>query len=459
MTAGPGEKRAGLVVVFHPFEAGAQESGDILASASQLLARAGIPVMVVPSPVHDADGAREAAALLEQARIDVLVVRLATWTDDTVLLDMVDVIDVPVITWAHRDIDAGSLCGAQQFNMVLRELGKASHVVIGTGAAAASKIRDIFLATSPRPGPAEYTLPDDLARVSRDLRRLRVGIIGARTQGMMEVAFDEFSIKEILGPMVFSLPVRFIEDEAGKLDAKVVDGAIHAFTRQHPDVTVGIEPGEMRAAFRFHLALERVARSRGLGAVTIECYPRDMGKACISFSLLSDAGIACACEGDVHAAILAWIMQRLSAAPINHVDLLDIDEDAGTVAGGHCGACSLSLAAPSPPPRVVPARLAGTGACIPFTGKAGAVTMANLVGRKGTYRAMIVGGTAIDTHVSFPGATITIRLDASLQAFLDTIEREGMGHHWIVACGRCEEPLAAVLASRGVRVVRHHHQG
>jgi L-arabinose isomerase len=190
--------------------------------------------------------------------------------------------------------------------------------------------------------------------------------------------------------------------------------------------------------------MKQLVQEYDLGAITIDCYPRYMGRTCVGFSLLADDGITCACEADVHVAILAWIIQRLSGKPTNHIDTLDVDIAQNTVVGGHCGACSLQLASPGTA-IVGPVRLSNDGACVMFPCRGGPVTMVNLVGRTGSFRAWIITGMAIETKLVFPGNPIMIKLDLPVSEFLSIADKKGFGHHWLVGYGTSYVPVLLKL--------------
>jgi hypothetical protein len=67
--------------------------------------------------------------------------------------------------------------------------------------------------------------------------------------------------------------------------------------------------------------------------------------------------------------------------------------------------------------------------------------MANLVGRKGTYRLSIIEAEALQTEMVFPGNPIKLKLSLSINAFLDKVEKFGIGHHWIIVYGNYIEEL------------------
>jgi hypothetical protein len=70
-----------------------------------------------------------------------------------------------------------------------------------------------------------------------------------------------------------------------------------------------------------------------------------------------------------------------------------------------------------------------------FPSKQGKITMANLVGKKGTYRMSVLEGEAVPTELVFPVNPIKINLPLSINDFLDIMEKFGIGYHWFIAYG------------------------
>jgi hypothetical protein len=424
----------GFVVFFNPHEAGAANAETVHKESLAFLKAASFSVVPVPVMVHDLPSARQAGAFLKEARVSIIIIHLATWTGDDLLVEMLSWFskDPFIINWALRDMNSGSLCGCQQFNMVQRKLEYCSDFVLGREAASQEKMTRIINRWKPN---AKYVASDirfseneTENAVCEALRHLRVGIFGSRTQGMMEVAFDEFGINDMLGPSIHAIPVAEIKDRAVNVSLENVNHAVTSFREKFASIEITASSEAIEESIRIYVAMKQIIEEKCLDTITIDCYPAFMGKACLGFSMLADEGIACACEGDVHSAILAWLVQRLSGQPTNHIDTLDVDSERNTLTGGHCGSCSLQLARPGSAV-IAPVRLANEGVCVMFPVKEGPVTIVNLTGRDSYYQASILTGTSIEAGLVFPGNPVTIKLDAPVDKFLDMVAQHGLGHH------------------------------
>ncbi len=74
-----------------------------------------------------------------------------------------------------------------------------------------------------------------------------------------------------------------------------------------------------------------------LKGICIKCYPRYMGKVCLGYSLLSEEGIVCGCEGDVNNTVAMRLLYELTGTPVHNTDLLYTDRDKNTILFSHCG--------------------------------------------------------------------------------------------------------------------------
>lgn len=149
--------------------------------------------------------------------------------------------------------------------------------------------------------------------------------------------------------------------------------------------------------------LEKVGLEYGLEGFCVKCYPGYMGKICLGYSLLSEEGIVCGCEGDVNNTVSMKILYELTGQPIHNTDLLYLDQELNTILFSHCGSGGFSIADKNENIHLGAVRLANSGVCALFPAKPGRVTLANLIGRKGTFRMSVMTGDAITSGMEFPG--------------------------------------------------------
>ncbi|MBD3254364.1 MAG: hypothetical protein GF383_04685 [Candidatus Lokiarchaeota archaeon] len=416
--------KVGFCVVYHPFEENAEKAPFICEKSFSLLKSIeNIEVIEAKELIKDLKSSLSTAEYFWENRVDLICVKLATWSSDNLVLEMNSHCNVPFIFWSYSHMHAGSMCGAQQFNMVFKELGKECIFVYRDDQSALDKI-------------INYSY---CVYIKNKLRLARFLKIGARTQGMSEVACDEFSVKEVFGSSIYTIGFEDIEHKRLQIGEKHVKGKWSEIKNSIKNISISEEDGLI--ALRYYLALKDLIGAEQISGITVECYPNHMGKYCLSFSLLADKGIPGACEGDVNALILMFILMHLSRGPVHNIDPLYLYEEDDSIIGSHCGSGSFQLAISLNDIELANVRLANEGTCVLFPSKPGKVTMANLVGRKETYRMGIISGEAIKTELIFPGNPIRVKLPIPIGEYLDIVEAHGLGHHWIIAYGDYNDPL------------------
>ena len=128
-----------------PTEVGFDEAPALLNITAATLQAQGINCTNVNIVMHDLETVKQAAAALKQVDMDVLLICIATWSEDHHLLDLLSYIDKPVILRAFPARDTGSLCCAHQIGAVFTDIGKGYEFVYGDpdNVACALKTKDI----------------------------------------------------------------------------------------------------------------------------------------------------------------------------------------------------------------------------------------------------------------------------------------------------------------------------
>ncbi|MHA1436104.1 MAG: hypothetical protein ACTSPD_00880 [Promethearchaeota archaeon] len=416
--------KLGFCVIYHPFEENANKALEIFEESNKILnSLSDVEVIKANNLITDVSSAILVGKQFKKEEVDVICVKLATWSSDNPILDMSAEFDVPFIFWTYPHIHAGSLCGGQQFNMVFKELKKECIFVYKDDEKALKKIK----------------MYAECIALRNKLKTIKLCRIGNRTQGMSEVICDEFSVKEVIGPRIYTIGFDEFKEIVNRIDnhkALLIWQKIKAKVNK-----ISVSDSDGILSVNNYLALKKLIKKRQISGFTIECYPRNMGEACLGFSLLADEGIPGACEGDINSLVLMYILTNLSRQPVHNIDILFLYEDDNSILGSHCGCGSFNLAISLKSIELAHVRLANKGLCVLFPSKSGKVTLANLVGRKGTYRMGVIRGEAIETTMVFPGNPIRIKIPISIDKFLKNIEKNGLGHHWIVAYGHYVKEL------------------
>ena len=419
----------------HPFEVGYDNAENLLATTVKTLEKEGISCFDSGVVMHDLATVEKAAENLKKEDFDVLLVCIATWSEDHHLLDLLSYVDKPVVLRAYPAFDTGSLCCAHQIGAVFTDIGKKYEFVYGEADDSKMAIKVKNIAT-----------PYALERV---MGRARVGAIGGRVKGMTEIAYDEFSIKEKLGARVVNLDEKEMTEKVAAITDEEAKAVLLAKKPCLAGCRVTATEADLLESVKYYMALKALAEEYSLSALSVKCYTTYMGKVCLGYSLLAEEGIVGSCEGDVTNALTMQMMYELSGRPINNTDLLYLDEKKNTILFAHCGSSGFSIAGGEI--ELAPVRLAETGVCCKFVQAPGKVTAVNICGHGDTFRLSYMVGDAIPCGMEFPGNPVVIRFEKSVEDINEEIMANGIGHHWMVAYGDFSEELERFCKIRNIR--------
>ena len=427
-----------LVGLAGEFEVGFAQTPALLEKAAVNLKGKGYEIIKADDVMYSGKTVEKTAECLKGHDFDLICVCVGTWSEDHHLLDLMDYFDKPVVLWAFPAVDTGSLCGVQQICCVLKELGK--RYFYAYGEADDGKVSD------------EIGVFARAVSLVNKLKHVKIGTIGGRIKGMTEIAFDEFEIKDKTGVRISNLD----EDDLMAEYAKVPENAAGAYWEDLKSRVGRVTSTDAHGveAVKYYMAMRKLIDDNGLEGMCIKCYPRFMGKICLGYSLLSEEGIVCGCEGDVNNTVSMKILYELTGKPTHNTDLLYTDTDRNTILFSHCGSGGFSIADKKQNIHLGAVRLADSGVCALFPAKPGRVTLINLVGRKGTYRMSILVGDAVECGMEFPGNPLKVRFERDILEINKQIALEGIGHHWIGGYGDVSRELEYFCDMKGIRLIK-----
>jgi L-fucose isomerase-like protein len=427
----------GFAAMAGEFEVGFKEAGDLYRKSVEQFVLPDFDIVRSEEVIFDNASVKKAARIFKEHDIDILCVCVGTWSEDHHLLDLLEYCERPVILWAYPAIDTGSLCGVQQICCVLKELGKPYFYVYGDpeNKAVLNKIKVIVRAVT---------------AVNR-LRFVKIGTIGGRVRGMTETAYDEFEIKRKTGARIVNISVIELMSGYENSDKTEAQRKWKEIKNSVSHVTCEDEQGSQ--SVRYYLSMKSLINKYELEGLTVNCYPDLMGKICLGYSLLSEEGIVCGCEGDVNNTVTMKILFDITGMPVHNTDLLYPDQGLNTILFSHCGSSGFSTAGKKEEICLAPVRLCDTGVCALFPAKKGKVTLVNLVGRSGTYRMSVMTGEAIECGMEFPGNPFKVKFDNDVNEINRKIASEGIGHHWIGCYGDVSGELEIFCDLKGIRYI------
>ena len=431
------KSKVGFFMLCHPLEEGREEAPELFQRALLKLKKLNLDVVAADEVVENENSAHRAAEKFKKENIDIICVVEGTWSSDYLVLDILEEVDVPIITWGLPGIRKGSLCGIQQLDCVLTELKKPYKFVYGS-------------VDEEEP----YRIIESYAKAAflkRVLRRAQLGLVGYRIKGMTEVTFDELELKSLLGPRIVHFGLNNLEDEINKVSNKEAERIWEEVKRKVGKINVNNEEG--LNSVKAYLALKKWVKGESLLGLAVECYPDWMGRVCLAYSLLGEEGIPGSCEGDINSLVAMLMLSSLTGSPVHNTDLLIPYKEDNSILFSHCGSGGFSLAEDKEKISLSPVRLANKGVCVLFPAKPGPVTLVNLVGRKDTYRMCMVKGEAVKTEMVFAGNPVRVRFPIPVNKFLDIVAENGFGHHWMIGYGDVKEELEDFCKLVGLRYV------
>jgi len=417
--------KVGFFMLCHPLEEGREEAPHLFQKAIVELEKLNLDIVAPEEIVDNEDSAQRVAEKFKKEDVDVLCLVEGTWSSDYLALDILEEVDVPIITWGLPGIRKGSLCGIQQIDYVLTELKKPYKFIYG-GVEEKEPYKKI----------ERYAKAAALRRI---LRKMRLGLVGYRIKGMTEVSFDELELKSLLGPRIVHSGLNRLKDEMDKIYDEEAKKIWREIKKRVGEVKVNEEEG--LSSVKAYLVLKKWIRQENLSGLAVECYPEFMGKVCLAYSLLGEEGIPGSCEGDMNSLVAMIILYSLTGIPVHNTDLLAIYPEDNSIIFSHCGSGAFSLAENKDKISLSPVRLARKGVCVLFPAKPGKVTLINLVGRKDTYRMCIMEGEAVKIKMVFAGNPIKVKLSVPVNEFLEIVAENGFGHHWMIGYGEVKEEL------------------
>jgi len=428
----------GLVSLAGEFEVGFYKTPVLLKIAGENLRKADFKIVKSDTVMYNSKTMKVVVNDLKEKEIDILCVCVGTWSEDHHLLDLLEYIKKPVILWAFPAVDTGSLCGVQQICCVLKELDKEYFYVYGEA--------------------DDTAIIEEIGRIARaaalknKLRHVKIGNIGGRIKGMTEIAFDELEIKDRTGVRIVNMDEDELVEAFKLTDMKQAAEYWNNLKTKASKVSSTDEHGI--ESIRYYFAMKKLIEEYDLEGIAVKCYPKWMGKICLGYSILSEEGVVCGCEGDVNNTVSMKILYELSNTPTHNADLLYPDTDLNTILFSHCGSGGFSIASSEKDIHLGPVRLADTGVCLLFPAKPGKVTLINLVGRKGTLRMSAIIGEAVECGMEFPGNPMKVKFKKNVDEINRMIANEGVGHHWIGGYGDMSKELEYFCTLNRIRFIK-----
>jgi len=421
---------------------------EIQAEALQALDALDIDIIGTRELLFEAEQVAASLDALKKESIDIILLLQVTFTDATMTLEVARKLDVPLLMWSFPEPRTGgrlrlnSFCG---INLAAHALSRC-HLQYDYvhGVPSDEKVLNHI---------------DDFARaaaVRRNLRGMRIGVIGQHPDGFDACMFSHSECKELFDIEVVEHDLIHFLDSVKELDESVA--LPHYEDRQR--VLVNLEEMDRKVTLKSLKAYEgmrRLVAEKNYAGLAVRCWPEFFthygAAACGAIALLNEHYIPGGCEADVHGVITALMLQGLAGEPAFNTDLVDIDPQSDTCVFWHCGQAPVQMADPETPVKATIHSNRKLPLLNEFPLKPGRFTMARL--SKGHDRtAMIIGaGEMIRAPLAFSGTAGVARLDSPVSEVLERLMQAGLEHHTALVYGDHRSALRIIASHLGIEVV------
>lgn len=435
-------KRIALVALACPTEIGFEWAGTQLEQTAAVLEGRGPEIVKITTIMQDCESANRAAEEILRADVQAVVVCVITWSEDNYVLQLLRAVSKPLVLHSYPHMETGSLCGTMQMTSVMRDIGFTDYQTVYAPAGSelsADSVMQALDALQERGGGEKKNT-------------FHIGAIGGRVLGMTEIAYDEFALFKKCGAVVIPISELELLDTVAEISEQEAEKALPLVEGRGFRITSSRE--DLLESLKYYLAMKRLIGKYRLSGLAVKCYTRHMGKVCLGYSLLSDEGYVCSCEGDVNNAVMMRILRDLTGECINNTDILNPEPETNTIIFAHCGSSGFSIAPSDESVTLCPVRLQESGVCSLFLPKTGTVTLADLVGHGEDLRMSVMVGEAVDGPMLFPGNQAKVRFRSPVLDICRKVTELACGHHWMIGYGDVSKELESYCRENGIVYTR-----
>jgi L-fucose isomerase-like protein len=423
--------RLGVVVVAETYADG-KYLLEIKQELDKLLKNFEVDIFYYKEVINCRTESKKSGRYFKENGVDAIFVYLATYVQDNLVVDIVYPSNCEVIIWAPEEHlnypvpDIAAYCGLIQVAGLLKKFNKKIVLVDGDfNNASNTNIFRRFL---------------KVIATKKRLMYSKLGIIGSRSDGMLENVFNEVELRKQVGPEVIHISLSEFFEDLDLMKSKEVELSIKSFFTD--EEISKLDKNILNESVKIYLVLKNIISKYNLSGITIKCWPElknnNICSPCFALSKLYDEGITSACEADVTALVTMVIGDNLSDKPTFLADLLKIESQKKYAYYYHCGCASKKLCnnmckiqyLENPFKEVF-----NPGVILQFPLKEGRVTFARLGERSGKFQIFSYTGASIKTDLFVAGNVLLAVLDKDPNVIINNLVEHGIEHHQIVFFG------------------------
>ncbi|MCJ7434331.1 MAG: L-fucose/L-arabinose isomerase family protein [Anaerolineales bacterium] len=429
---------------------------QVTQQACDQLQQAGFELLTADSLIADLAGVQAYLSKLdglEYAGIDLLIIFQATFADSTMVVEIAQAVDAPILLWAVPETWTGerlrlnSLCG----------INLAGHALT------LRKIQFEYVYGSPQDteiiDKIQYLAPAGALR--RKLKTARLGVVGEHPVGMDTCHLDETRLRDLFGIQIQRIELVEVFDRARSIPNVTISKTRSVLDARLQNLT-SLDQIPLNGTLSVYTALKDIAAEHKLDGLAVRCWPEfftELGcAACGAMSMLSDGfgqstPLPCSCEADINGTLTQLVLQILADAPAFGTDIVGIDQAEDLIALWHCGLAPLSMADQNTPARGGVHSNRGVPLVMEFALRPGEITFARISQAAGDLRFVIGKGEFLALPKPFSGTSGTLRPDIPAKRFLDSLMREGLEHHISIVYGDHMNSLVAFANLAGIPIL------
>lgn len=397
---------------------------------------------------------------LMAAGTEAMVVFQATFADTTLVREVTDRFDGPLVLWATPEPRTGgrlrlnSFCGINLAAYALRRAGADYRWVYRSPDDPASQ-DDLVAALTSSPEAPESLSSSREGEPSVHLNGKRVGILGLHPDGFDPCDYDAGEVMRRFGVETEPVALESWFDAANGSDDEAVE-EVESRLRGSMEGLEDVDQSSLGRSLSLYTGLQSMIAGSGWDGVATRCWPECFtehgGAACAANSMLTSEGTPGCCEADVYGVLTALLLGGIAGTPPFVADLVDLGRDDDTVVFWHCGSAPVEMAADTPVATIHSNRK------LPllneFRLKPGRVTIARLSQSGGRQRLVVGGAEMIDEPLPYSGTSGVARTDTDVAHLVDTIMSEGLEHHYGIVYGDHVDEVINQGVAMGLDVVR-----
>lgn len=419
--------------------------------------------VVSPGLVDTYESAVEAARVLSESQIDILLIFPFGYTTGAMIVPAVRAVSAPIrILNAHEDaaydyanadteiyLHHEGPCCVPEYAGTLVSLGRKFAVLTGHFG------DETFWAQvkSDCMGAAAATA----------FARCRFGVIGSTYTNMTDMPTDEHRVLQATGQLLCRPEVEEIEEAAKRVTEQQLQDMYRQF-RDFYAVDASVTDDHMRESARIAVAFDEVIRKHGIDAFGYywwgekEAVTELRAQSALAVSRLAALGIPGVTEGDVKTAMAMKMLDFLGGGGM-FVEFFSMDFVENFIMMGHDGPSNINVAKDKPVLQnlTVHHGKTGEGLGIDFHMIEGPCTLLNLTqfGTEKTFKLIYSVGEVIPGDIlNIGNPNCRVRVSKPIPEFFNEWCQQGPGHHTALGVGDFSREIETLAEKLGFECVR-----